>query len=217
MIKQCCLKKNIKILFMGSTEAETVKLFSNNYLATRVAFFNELDSFAIFSNLDPRSIIDGISTDPRIGTFYNNPSFGFGGYCLPKDTKQLSSSFKNIKSALIPSLNKSNDLRKKNITNDILRMNVKNIGIYNLSMKKDSDNFRESSIIDIIKNLKKSGKNIYIYEPLIRDKKKIFGCQIINNFDTFEKKVSLIVTNRNSSKLNKVCTKVYTRDVYGEN
>ena len=217
MIKKCCLKKNIKLLFMGSTEAETVKLFSNNYLATRVAFFNELDSYAIRSNLDTKSIIDGVSSDPRIGMFYNNPSFGFGGYCLPKDAKQLSSTFKNIKSALIPSLTKSNNLRKKNITNDILRLNIQNIGIYNLSMKKGSDNFRESSIIDIIKNLKKFGKNIYIYEPSITDKKKIFGCEIVNDFDRFESKVSLIVTNRISNILEKVSTKVYTRDIYGEN
>ena len=217
MVKKCCLKKNIVTLFMGSTEAETVKLFANTYLATRVAFFNELDTYAIHSHLNTKSIIDGISSDPRIGSFYNNPSFGFGGYCLPKDIKQLSSTFKNIKSALIPSISKSNDLRKKNITDDILRMNVKNIGIYNLSMKKDSDNFRESSIIDIIKQLKKIGKNIYIYEPLITDKKKIFGCQIINNFDTFENRVSLIITNRISNKLDKISTKIYTRDVYGEN
>ncbi len=215
--KKCCLKKNIKTLFMGSTEAESVKLFANNYLATRVAFFNELDSYSIHYKLNTKAIIDGISTDPRIGDFYNNPSFGFGGYCLPKDTKQLSSSFQNINSALIPSLSKANNLRKKNIAIDILKMNVKNIGIYNLSMKKGSDNFRESSIIDIIKNLKKSGKNVYIYEPLITNKDKIFGCEIINNFATFQKKVNLIVTNRISSKLSKVSTKVYTRDVYGEN
>tara|TARA_B100000900_G_C20373927_1_gene631578 strand:- start:126 stop:734 length:609 start_codon:yes stop_codon:yes gene_type:complete len=202
---------------MGSTEAESVKLFANNYLATRVAFFNELDSYSIHYKLNTKAIIDGISTDPRIGDFYNNPSFGFGGYCLPKDTKQLSSSFQNINSALIPSLSKANNLRKKNIAIDILKMNVKNIGIYNLSMKKGSDNFRESSIIDIIKNLKKSGKNVYIYEPLITNKDKIFGCEIINNFATFQKKVNLIVTNRISSKLSKVSTKVYTRDVYGEN
>ena len=217
MVKKCCLKKNIKTIYMGSTEAETVKLFANNYLATRVAFFNELDSYSISCKLNTKSIIDGISTDPRIGNYYNNPSFGFGGYCLPKDTKQLSSSFKKIKSALIPCLNNSNNLRKKNITEDIMKLNVKNIGIYKLSMKKDSDNFRESSIIDIIKDLKKAGKNIFIHEPLITDKNKIFGCHIINNFDTFEKKVSLIVTNRISSKLSKISTKIYTRDVYGEN
>ncbi len=217
MIKKCCLKKNIKTLFMSSTEAETVKLFANNYLATRVAFFNELDSYSIHHNLNTKSIIDGVSTDPRIGDHYNNPSFGFGGYCLPKDTKQLVSSFKNIKSALIPSLNTSNNLRKKYIISDILKLNVKNIGIYKLSMKKGSDNFRESSIIDIIKNLKKLDRNIFIYEPLITNKNKIFGCEIINNFDLFEKKVSLIIANRISSKLSKVSTKVYTRDVYGEN
>ncbi len=218
MVKKCCLKKNIKTLFMSSTEAETVKLFANNYLATRVAFFNELDSYSIHYNLNTKSVIDGISSDPRIGTHYNNPSFGFGGYCLPKDTKQLISSFKDIKSALIPSLNSSNNLRKKYIISDILKLNVKNIGIYKLSMKKDSDNYRESSIIDIIKNLKKFDKNIFIYDPLLADKHKIFGCEIINNFDVFLNKVSLIVTNRISSELKKVSTKkIYTRDVYGEN
>ena len=217
MVKKCCLKKNINTLFMGSTEAETVKLFANNYLATRVAFFNELDTFCMYSKLNTKSIIDGISTDTRIGNYYNNPSFGFGGYCLPKDTKQLNSSFKNIKTALISSLSNANNLRKKTITEDILKLNVKNIGIYNLSMKKGSDNFRESSIIDIIKSLKKFGKNVFIYEPLITDKNKIFGCEIINNFEIFEKKVSLIVTNRISSKLSKISTQIYSRDVYGEN
>lgn len=218
MVKKCCLKKNIKTLFMSSTEAETVKLFANNYLATRVAFFNELDSYSIHYNLNTKSVIDGISSDPRIGTHYNNPSFGFGGYCLPKDTKQLISSFKDIKSALIPSLNSSNNLRKKYIISDILKLNIKNIGIYKLSMKKDSDNYRESSIIDIIKNLKKFDKNIFIYDPLLDDKNKIFGCEIINNFDIFLNKVSLIVTNRISSELKKVSAKkIYTRDVYGEN
>ena len=217
MVKKCCLKKNINTLFMGSTEAETVKLFANNYLATRVAFFNELDTFCMYSKLNTKSIIDGISTDTRIGNYYNNPSFGFGGYCLPKDTKQLNSSFKNIKTALISSLSNANNLRKKTITEDILKLKVKNIGIYNLSMKKGSDNFRESSIIDIIKSLKKFGKNVFIYEPLITNKNKIFGCEIINNFEIFEKKVSLIVTNRISSKLSKISTQIYTRDVYGEN
>ena len=218
MIKMCCLKKNIKTLFMSSTEAETVKLFANNYLATRVAFFNELDSYSIHHNLNTKSVIDGISSDPRIGTHYNNPSFGFGGYCLPKDTKQLISSFKDIKSALIPSLNNSNNLRKKYIISDILKQNIKNIGIYKLSMKKGSDNYRESSIIDIIRSLKKLDKNLYIYDPLLVNKNEIFGCKIINNFDLFVNKVSLIVANRVSSELSKVTTtRIYTRDVYGEN
>ncbi len=217
MFKKCCIKKKIETLFMSSTEAECVKLFANNYLATRVAFFNELDSFAIKNDIDSKAIIDGLSLDPRIGAGYNNPSFGYGGYCLPKDTKQLSYSLQTIPSALIKSLTSANNLRKKLIIEDILKFNVKNIGIFELAMKKNSDNFRESSIIDIIKQLKKHGKSIYIYEPLISDKETIFGSKIINNFKLFEKKVSLIVTNRFSNKLKNSSRKIYTRDIYGEN
>ncbi len=216
LFKACCLKKNIPIIFMSSTEAESVKLFSNSYLATRVAFFNELDSFSIENKMSSKLLIEGISADPRIGNEYNNPSFGFGGYCLPKDTKQLKANFKNIPNALISSLNRSNQLRKKYIAEDILKLKTKNIGIYTLAMKKGSDNFRESSIIDIIKILKRNGKNIFIYEPLIVDKKRIYGCEIINNFEQFSKKVNLIVTNRPSNKLDGVSVKVYTRDIYGE-
>lgn len=217
LIKKVSLKKNIKIVYMTSSEAESVKLFSNSYLAMRVAFFNELDSYSIGMNLDSKSIIDGVSSDPRIGECYNNPSFGYGGYCLPKDTKQLNSSFGKIPRALIKSLTLSNQYRKKFIVHDILKYKEKNIGIYMLAMKKDSDNFRESSIIDIIKLLKKNGRNVYIYEPLIKDEQSLFGCPIINNFDLFVKKTKLIVTNRTSIKLDKVSTKIYTRDIFGEN
>ncbi|MEC8077795.1 MAG: nucleotide sugar dehydrogenase [Pseudomonadota bacterium] len=217
IIRSVLQKRNIKTIYMSSTEAESVKLFSNSYLAARVAFFNELDSYCLGNNLDPKSIIVGVSSDPRIGEDYNNPSFGFGGYCLPKDTKQLHSSFGQIPDALIKSLTLSNLQRKQFIVSDILKHKAKNIGIYMLAMKKDSDNFRESSIIDIIRQLKKNGRNVFIHEPLIKDKKSIFGCPIVNNFDLFIKKTKLIVTNRASKKLNKVSNKVYTRDIFGEN
>ena len=211
------LKKNIKTLFMDSSEAESVKLFANSYLATRISFFNELDSFSMTNEMDSKQIIDGICSDPRIGDGYNNPSFGFGGYCLPKDSKQLLASFDTIPNSIIKALNRSNQLRKKHIVDDLLKTKVKNIGIYLLAMKKGSDNFRESSIIDIIKLLKNKGKNIFIHEPLITDQSKVYGCTLINDFDLFINKVNLIVTNRASSKLKKVSKKVYTRDIYGEN
>ena len=217
LLKKSCLKKNIKTLFMDSSEAESVKLFANSYLATRISFFNELDSFSMTNEMNSKQIIDGICSDPRIGDGYNNPSFGFGGYCLPKDSKQLLASFDCIPNSIIKALNKSNQLRKKHIVDDLLKTKVKNIGIYLLAMKKGSDNFRESSIIDIIKLLKNKGKNIFIHEPLITDQSKVYGCTLINDFDLFINKVNLIVTNRASSKLKKVAKKVYTRDIYGEN
>ena len=217
LLKNSSLKKNIKTLFMNSSEAESVKLFSNSYLAARISFFNELDSFSMSNNFGSKQIIDGICSDPRIGDGYNNPSFGYGGYCLPKDTKQLEASFDSIPNSMIKSLNKSNQLRKKCIVDDLLKTKVKNIGIYQLAMKKGSDNFRHSSIIDIIKLLKNKGKNIYIHEPLITNQSKIYGCTLINDFDLFVKKVNLIVTNRLSSRLKKVSKRIYTRDIYGEN
>jgi UDPglucose 6-dehydrogenase len=202
---------------MTSREAESVKLFANSYLAMRVAYFNELDSFALSQNIDSKQLIDGICADPRIGDGYNNPSFGFGGYCLPKDTLQLSANFKNVPNAIVKSLKKSNQLRKRYIVDDILKSKAKRIGIYLLAMKKDSDNFRESSIIDVIKLLKKNGKTIYIYEPLLGKKTNIFGCTVVNDFNSFLAKTSLIVTNRRCKELSKVQNKVSTRDIYGEN
>ena len=217
MLKKSSLKKNIKTLFMDSSEAESVKLFSNSYLASRISFFNELDSFSMSNNLNCKQIIEGICSDPRIGDGYNNPSFGYGGYCLPKDTKQLETSFNSIPNPMIKSLNKSNQLRKKFIVDDLLKTKAKNIGIYQLAMKKGSDNFRHSSIIDIIRLLKNKGKNIYIHEPLVTNQGKIYGCTLINDFDLFVKKVNLIVTNRLSNRLKKLSKRIYTRDIYGEN
>ena len=217
ILKNSSLNKDVKTFTMTSSEAESVKLFANSYLAMRVAYFNELDSFALNQDLNSKQLIDGVCADPRIGDGYNNPSFGFGGYCLPKDTLQLSSSFSNVPNAIVKSLKKSNQLRKRYIVDDILKSKAKRIGIYLLAMKKDSDNFRESSIIDVIKLLKKNGKTIYIYEPLLNKKKNIFGCTVINNFNTFLSKTNLIVTNRHCKELSKVQNKVYTRDIYGEN
>ncbi len=217
LLKKASLKKDVQIFMMSSCEAESVKLFSNSYLAMRVAYFNELDSFAVSNKMNTKDLIDGVCSDSRIGKGYNNPSFGFGGYCLPKDTLQLSSSFADIPNAIVKSLNKSNQLRKKYIVQDILKFRVKYIGIYLLAMKKDSDNFRESSIIDIIKLLKKNGKVIYIHEPLLGIQKSIFGCTVVNDFDSFVSKTNLIITNRPSKELNKVQNRVYTRDIYGEN
>jgi UDPglucose 6-dehydrogenase len=217
ILKGSALKKNVKTFTMSSSEAESVKLFANSYLAMRVSYFNELDSYALTKKMDSKRLIDGICSDPRIGEGYNNPSFGFGGYCLPKDTLQLNSSFADIPNAVIKSLKISNRLRKKYIVQDILKTKAKCIGIHLLAMKKDSDNFRESSIIDIIKLLKKNGKVIYIYDPLLGSRKTIFGCAIEHDFECFLSKVNLIVTNRPSKDLYKVLHKVYTRDIYGEN
>ena len=217
ILKNSSLNKFVKTFTMTSREAESVKLFANSYLAMRVAYFNELDSFALSQNIDSKQLIDGICADPRIGDGYNNPSFGFGGYCLPKDTLQLSSNFNNVPNAIVKSLKKSNQLRKRYIVDDILKSKATHIGIYLLVMKKDSDNFRESSIIDVIKLLKKNGKTIYIYEPLLGKKKNIFGCTVVNDFNSFLAKTSLIVTNRRCKELSKVQNKVYTRDIYGEN
>ena len=216
-MKQCAKGKNIKTIFMKSIEAESVKLFANSYLATRISFFNELDNFSISNKLNSKILIDGVCSDPRISHGYNNPSFGFGGYCLPKDSSQLKHSFKNIPNPLIASIGNSNYSRKKIITEDILSLKTKRIGVYRIIMKKNSDNFRESSIIDIIKMLKRKNKEIYIYEPLIKNKNSLMGCKIINDLLDFKNKSDLIISNRMSIKLKDVLHKVYTRDVFGEN
>lgn len=216
LLSECSKKNNVEIIYMKSTEAETVKLFANSYLATRVSFFNELDSFAIKNNLDSNAIIHGISSDPRIGHGYNNPSFGFGGYCLPKDTKQLTYSFKDVPNALIKSIGVSNNSRKKFISEHILSFKAKTIGIYRITMKKDSDNYRESSTIDIIKILKRNNKKVIIYEPILDDN-KVLDCPVIKDIKLFKATSDLIISNRMSIKLKDVIDKVYTRDIFGEN
>lgn len=207
-----------EIFLMESGEAEAVKLFSNAYLATRISFFNELDTFALASNLDSQSIIDGVSSDPRIGTHYCNPSFGYGGYCLPKDTKQLESDFGDLPQELFSSIIKSNISRKKYIAHYVASLGKKVIGIYLLAMKKNSDNFRESSIVDVIQALKELDKNItiLIYEPLV-NLSSMFDCEVVSSLEFFKQKSEIILANRPDAFLDDVKEKVFTRDIYGIN
>ena len=212
----CAVKKDIDVLFMGSTEAEAVKLFSNNYLAMRVSFFNELDSYAEASNLNSKEIIAGVGLDPRIGSHYNNPSFGYGGYCLPKDTKQLKANFKEIPNALINAIVEANSIRKDFIVNSIIKSNPKLIGVYRLIMKSDSDNIRSSSIQGVIKRLNDRGFEVVIYEPILIDqgKRKFLQSRLIKSLSDFKKISEIIVANRMVDELMDVKTKVYTRDLF---
>lgn len=200
------------VFLMGSGEAEAVKLFANTYLAMRVAFFNELDNFSLAKGLDSKSIIDGVSADPRIGNHYNNPSFGYGGYCLPKDSKQLYANFENIPSALFKAIIDSNELRKDCVSSDILSKNPKRIGVYRLVMKKGSDNFRKSAIFDVINKLKESGADIVIYEPNLEGD-DFEGMKLIRDLEDF-KEADLIIANRVEDDLKDVKDKLYTRDLF---
>ncbi len=206
-------KSSIPILLMNSNEAESVKLFANTYLAMRIAFFNELDSFSEIQNLDSRKIIEGVSFDSRIGNYYNNPSFGYGGYCLPKDTKQLRTNYKNVPNSLISSIVDSNKVRKDFIAKMIYEKKRKTVGVYRLSMKKNSDNFRSSAITDILIRLRRKGIKTIIFEPLI-NKKSYLNANIINDLSKFKKKSDIIITNRVDSNLNDVKKKIYTRDIF---
>ena len=207
-----------EIFLMESGEAEAVKLFSNAYLATRISFFNELDTFALASNLDSQSIIDGVTSDPRIGAHYCNPSFGYGGYCLPKDTKQLESDFGDLPQELFSSIIRSNISRKKYIAHYVASLDKKVIGIYLLAMKKNSDNFRESSIVDVIQALKELDKTITIllYEPLV-NLSSMFDCEVVSSLESFKQKSEIILANRLDASLDDVKEKVFTRDIYGIN
>ena len=207
-----------EIFLMESGEAEAVKLFSNAYLATRISFFNELDTFALASNLDSQSIIDGVTSDPRIGAHYCNPSFGYGGYCLPKDTKQLESDFGDLPQELFSSIIRSNISRKKYIAHYVASLDKKVIGIYLLAMKKNSDNFRESSIVDVIQALRELDKNItiLIYEPLV-NLSSMFDCTVVSSLEFFKQKSEIILANRPDASLDDVKEKVFTRDIYGIN
>jgi UDPglucose 6-dehydrogenase len=208
-------KNSPPVLYINSNEAEAVKLFSNTYLATRVSFFNELDSFALESGLNTKDIIDGVSTDPRIGIGYNNPSFGYGGYCLPKDTKQLLTNFKNIPQGIFKSVIESNALRKDFIAQKILSFNPNIIGIHRLVMKKGSDNFRESAIFDVMQILKQQGKTLVVFEPLLSENHAEF--QVTHDLAHFKSTSDIIVANRMDKDLIDVQAKVFTRDIYGEN
>lgn len=207
-----------EIFLMESGEAEAVKLFSNAYLAIRISFFNELDTFALASNLDSQSIIDGVTSDPRIGAHYCNPSFGYGGYCLPKDTKQLESDFGDLPQELFSSIIRSNISRKTYIAHYVASLDKKVIGIYLLAMKKNSDNFRESSIVDVIQALKELDKNItiLIYEPLV-NLSSMFDCTVVSSLEFFKQKSEIILANRPDASLDDVKEKVFTRDIYGIN
>ena len=206
-------KKNIETLFMNSTEAEAVKLFANTYLALRVAYFNELDTYALTKGLNSKDIIKGVCLDPRIGDQYNNPSFGYGGYCLPKDTKQLLANYKDVPQNLIEAIVNSNKTRKDFITEEIIRTKPQVVGIYRLTMKTGSDNFRASAIQDIIKNLRANNIEVIIYEPTLT-KNEFNGFKVINDINEFKMKSSIILANREENLLDDVKEKVYTRDLF---
>ena len=204
---------NPEVLYMDSTEAEAVKLFANTYLAMRVSYFNELDTFAEIKGLSTKDIIEGVSTDPRIGNYYNNPSFGYGGYCLPKDSKQLYANFENVPNSMFGAVIESNQIRKDYISDRILRDKPKTVGIYRLTMKKDSDNFRKSAIFDVIENIKDKTE-VIIYEPnIVSD--YFEGLRVENDLEEF-KKLDIIVANRLSDELLDVKDKVYTRDIFNK-
>jgi len=216
LLKESALKEDIPVKFMNSTEAEAVKLFANTYLALRVSYFNELDTYAEVKNLNTKDIIDGVCLDPRIGNHYNNPSFGYGGYCLPKDTKQLLANYQDVPQNMIEAIVKSNDTRKQHIADEIIKRNPKVVGVYRLTMKSGSDNFRSSAIQGVMEKIKEAGINLVIYEPTLKEN-TFNGYEVVHDLKLFKDISNVIIVNRVDDNLNDVQDMIYTRDIFREN